>query len=1010
MFLRALLLLLCSLAVHGHGHGSVAAEPPPDDASIGVLAGYELGGSLLDPAPSVRALLGDLLRPGEPYSAATEKQLIELLARLKYRVRLPIHRVRDDGRVDVTVLLAPVAVVRRIHVTGHYPLFADEILPRLRLRPGTDIPDDPKQLEAVLDLEAKNLEAWLARQGYFDARVSIHAEPAEPAERPTEFDVQVKLAKGPPYLLGALRVEGNESLPDAEIIGRVRQTWLWPLNLEDRFSKTELNESLESIRVRYQRRGFPGVRVTTTFRPESSLNRGSKRIGFTVVVREGKKIDVSFEGNRRIGSDRLTAALTLGAEGSTDDIEIERSAEELRKLYQQSGHYQATITWERVRLLPTFERILFFVDEGPRLEVRSISFQGNSTIPTARLRKVILTREFPGFYGLFSSGGFLTTTQLEQDVDAIVALYRREGYPYARVEATVAPHEALLDSTGALAAAALTEAPRGSLYVRFAIKEGARHVVAGVRFEGNVTTPAAVLANVVTIKRYQPLDAPTLVEDRARLVRYYHERGHPFATIAPSLAPTPLLGACEVVHVIDEGPGVRVGQIFARGNFKTADWVIRDALGLKTGEPLAPSRLRQAQENLRATGLFAGARLDLIGFDGAANTIAASDDPTTDADRTRVVHGLVEVQERYDDLGEVDLGGGYATDTLFFASLGYGVRNIAGVGASAVAKADLGQEIQYGRGDLRFPWWLVRRGVGLPLNLSLHAFARREKDERFDILLQAGAGLELSRVLSRDVTVATRYDLVRKVIQQPLVRSAGPEEEVDTTQVTIVTGAVGASVVLDRRTDARGNRVPIAGTRGYRLSGSASYASPRLLGHDEFIKLGMTAQHLFPLNRRILVTNGLRYDHGIPLDDSVLLPQTERFVAGGDTTVRGIEEDRLHTEVIRTMLPGGVEQVTVVPAGSNVRVLWNAEVQLQVWDKSVLGGLPIASAIFLDTGLVTSSLAGFAVTDLRHSLGVALARVVTPIGNFSIEYALPLDPAPGDDPTGRFHFNLGFVF
>ena len=46
---------------------------------------------------------------------------------------------------------------------------------------------------------------------------------------------------------------------------------------------------------------------------------------------------------------------------------------------------------------------------------------------------------------------------------------------------------------------------------------------------------------------------------------------------------------------------------------------------------------------------------------------------------------------------------------------------------------------------------------------------------------------------------------------------------------------------------------------------------------------------------------------------------------------------------------------------------------------------------------------------LYNSLGVALMRVVTPVVSASIEYAVPLDPQIGDDPTGRFHINFGFV-
>ena len=99
----------------------------------------------------------------------------------------------------------------------------------------------------------------------------------------------------------------------------------------------------------------------------------------------------------------------------------------------------------------------------------------------------------------------------------------------------------------------------------------------------------------------------------------------------------------------------------------------------------------------------------------------------------------------------------------------------------------------------------------------------------------------------------------------------------------------------------------------------------------------------------------------------------------------------------------------MLPAGGNVRFIYNLDLQVQVWDRPP-GNFPIASAIFFDTGLVENSLDGFRVRDLRHSIGVALARWVTPFGSLSVEYAIPLDPKLGDDPRGRFHVNFGFLF
>jgi outer membrane protein assembly factor BamA len=40
---------------------------------------------------------------------------------------------------------------------------------------------------------------------------------------------------------------------------------------------------------------------------------------------------------------------------------------------------------------------------------------------------------------------------------------------------------------------------------------------------------------------------------------------------------------------------------------------------------------------------------------------------------------------------------------------------------------------------------------------------------------------------------------------------------------------------------------------------------------------------------------------------------------------------------------------------------------------------------------------------------MTIVRLSTPFGRFGFEWAIPLDPELGDNPLGRFHFNVGFL-
>ena len=74
-----------------------------------------------------------------------------------------------------------------------------------------------------------------------------------------------------------------------------------------------------------------------------------------------------------------------------------------------------------------------------------------------------------------------------------------------------------------------------------------------------------------------------------------------------------------------------------------------------------------------------------------------------------------------------------------------------------------------------------------------------------------------------------------------------------------------------------------------------------------------------------------------------------------------------------------------------------------------LFGIPVASALFTDAGVVTNTWTAVDLRSVRPSAGMAL-RWLLPIGALSIEYAVPLQPRLGDNPKGRFHLAVALRY
>jgi outer membrane translocation and assembly module TamA len=127
------------------------------------------------------------------------------------------------------------------------------------------------------------------------------------------------------------------------------------------------------------------------------------------------------------------------------------------------------------------------------------------------------------------------------------------------------------------------------------------------------------------------------------------------------------------------------------------------------------------------------------------------------------------------------------------------------------------------------------------------------------------------------------------------------------------------------------------------------------------------------------------------------LPASERFFAGGDSTVRGFVLDRLGTE--ETLNEDGF------PTGGNGLIVGNLELRTTYWKG-------LGAVGFFDTGNVFRRASDIQLSRLRPTAGVGL-RYRSPLGPLRVDLGFNLDPhelASGRERTMVFHLSLGQAF
>jgi outer membrane translocation and assembly module TamA len=129
-------------------------------------------------------------------------------------------------------------------------------------------------------------------------------------------------------------------------------------------------------------------------------------------------------------------------------------------------------------------------------------------------------------------------------------------------------------------------------------------------------------------------------------------------------------------------------------------------------------------------------------------------------------------------------------------------------------------------------------------------------------------------------------------------------------------------------------------------------------------------------------------------DDVDDLPASERFFAGGDTTVRGFALDRLGDE--ETIDTSGF------PLGGNALVILNAELRVPI-------GSSVVGVAFVDAGNVFARANDLAFGDLRAAVGVGV-RYQSVIGPLRVDLGRKLGRLQilGTEPEDRWQVHLSF--
>ena len=862
-------------------------------------------------------------------------------------VRAAIQTLFDTGlyrSVVVDAVASNNGTALTFNLTPHYFFSTFTLKPEDLLgRPLSTLlrlPVGQKYSEAQVQEVKDNAQQLLKDAGYLNTTLTVRSTP-DHVHRLQSIELTADAIVKDRARVGDVEIKGG-----AEVLPLSKLQDAFHVSTGDLYSASEVDKGVAEIQRKFLDRNFLNTRVEATTEYDAATNR--VRLAVTILPGQETVIDTGGQ----IPDEEVRDLVPIFEEGAFDPDLIREGRDRIVEYLQEKGYFEAIV--EDPQVIPSSPgnptRIIFAVKPGDRHRVKHVLFRGNNVFSPEALQERLRIR--PG--GFLARGRF-SDALAKADVVTIQNMYRAAGYEAAFVEVH---HE---------------DDAEHKISVVFDITENEHYRIERVVFDGNLTVPEEDLRRAIRIKEGDFFSPEAAEIARTALTRLYYKMGYPDVRIDATADRNPATNDRLLTYRISEGRKYKVGEILVAGNTRTADKFIRTKSGLKEYQtPYNPEDILTGQRQLYSTGLFSYVE------------IAALDRDTGDL---RTV--LIQVEEA----------------KPIVVTPGVGVKEYAGPRVT----------LDVSHNNL----WGLNRSLGMRLRVGVYEqqfqttyheprlFNHEDLDGLGTLTIEnrnqpsfKTTGVELSLQVrkhlstTRSFLTTASYQMVnlKDININPIVRRFPDLEGV------IQIARLGASFISDTRDDAVDPKTGMFSTSTFQVASKGLGSEVNFLSlfnQTTFQKSSGKRTRQKPLGTRILALSS-RIGWKVPYGDTNELPITERYFAGGSTTLRGF----------------GVDDAGPL-GGGQLLTIGNVEyrVPLKSFSFGDLGG-----AIFYDTGNVFERPRDFSLWDFTHSAGLGI-RFLTPLGPVRFDTGFNLRPKtrmvdgnPVQEERVRFFFTLGHPF
>ncbi len=762
-----------------------------------------------------------------------------------------------------------------------------------------------------------------------------------------------------PFLIENIQVEGLQRVQPGAIliVLPVKQGDEWNDSLSDR-----------TIQLLYGTDLFDSVEIL--------------RDGNDLVIRVTERptlVEVTFAGNKKIKDAQIESILNAAqvvsggiySPNKTDEI-----IDLIKEQYGRVGYFATDIELSVEPLERNRLNLNFDIFEGDAALIKEILLIGNEDVPTEDILDV-MKLSTKKTLGILNRNNRYNRQVLIADLEKITSHYYDLGY---------------IDFEVVSSRAFITE-ERDGLLITITVSEGEQYTLADVSVES--TSDVVSQERLDSLIEGTPGDLYTFSatnETRTNLTEEFTNQGYARTEVDSIPTINDEDRTVSVKFVVNPGQLTYVRKITFVGNVVTADEVLRREMRLLEGAEYSEEKILQSRSRIGRLGLFNNVDIDVQPVPGVSDQVDI----------------LVTVSETL--TGSVLFGVGYSDSEKAQLSFNVSQKNLFGTGKELALKTRIGKVTKHI--DVRYtnPYYTLD-GISRGFSVKYTEDDTAESDDTsvYNLGL-TGFGVHYVLPVSEEGSIgldfgAEQYSLsAPPTLQQDYQINQFISENPDSNAAL-----VGVRYTLDTRDRA------IFPTSGHQWTLAGEFS----VGDYSYYVLRNHYSRFMSLGESMTLKLTGNFDYA-----NEALPFFRNFYMVGSSTIRGFDSARLGPkELCRLKLLDNDEySYGICPTnrvvGGNVRILGRAELYLPLFgtedsdDKRVSTFIDAGNTFRVkdDENTFLGEFVGayepMKADNLRVSSGIAF-EWLSPIGPFSISYALPVQKKDGDD-LDRFQVTLGY--